>query len=530
MRPVLLLLLAVLASAEEFSKKPVGPADAPDYWGGVENVPSDAWVYADIDLLKTAGLIKSMPATSRPWTREEARRLAAEAGENMGRDWRSLAPAQRAAIERLDREFELFRTSPGPREPLIRIPVKEAGGEARADLFSRATLGNKQQSGSIGAVLNNRPGDNFVFYERAEFTLRRPDWDRVTDSAGQHIIGSRVNSWMGMGRFELEQAYLAFKIPWLRLELGRDEFVWGPGWKSSAMLSDNAPALDHVQLCARYENFKFLAFTSALSRWGEKHRFFSAQRLEVSLFHRVTLGGALMAVYAWDSLQTKNFFGYMNPLTPIYLELANSGHDDNLLVGFDAVAYLPQTKVYGQLHIDNYEFVEKENKPCNALAWQAGAYWQPNWPVNARFEYARVNPFTYYHRIYHIMYENYGTPLGHELGPDADRIDARIGYTPIERLNVGLFGQYTRRGYYNRGDFERKTWHGGQPIPVKFPAEENGEKVELTSRAGLDLEFWLWRDMRALGSVSAWQARNRAGVPDATDRGLDFELKLEYRY
>ncbi|OYD15677.1 hypothetical protein CH330_05055 [candidate division WOR-3 bacterium JGI_Cruoil_03_51_56] len=40
--------------------------------GSLENIPTDPWVYADLDLLKTSGLIRSMVSTSRPWTRTEA--------------------------------------------------------------------------------------------------------------------------------------------------------------------------------------------------------------------------------------------------------------------------------------------------------------------------------------------------------------------------------------------------------------------------------------------------------------------------
>ncbi len=502
----------------------------------LQNIPTDSWIYDDLDLLKTSGFVRSMPSTSRPWTRGEAAVLVREA-DSLSRLGRS-GSAQRAALSRLRTEFgdELPDMKPevGPRRPLVVIPVPVApDARFQGDMFSRARvvrLGERNEaSGSVGAVLSNRPGDKFAFYERVEFTMFRPDSADIEDPAGIHVPGSRVHSWMEFATFEIEHAYLAFKIPWLRLEFGRDEFFWGPGYVSSCMLSDNAPSLDHVQLCASYRNFKFLSFTSYLSRWGLKHRFLSAQRLELSLFDRVTLGGALMNVYSWDSLQTRSLFGMMNPLIPIYLEVANSGHDDNFLVGWDAVVYLPRIKVYGQLFLDNYEFVAKEGQPCNAVGWQVGGFWAPNLGFEFRIEYARINPFTYYHRIYHIMYENWSVPLGHELGPDADQIHARLGFVPFAPLTVSLLGIHTRRGYYNRGNFERKTWHGGQLLPERFPAEGGGEKVECTSQAGIEAGFWLGRDMRIAGSVAYWYSQNYQGAPDNRD-GFDVSLRLEYRY
>jgi hypothetical protein len=47
--------------------------------GPLENVRTGSWIYSSIDVLKTAGLIRSVPSTSRPWTRAYAARLVKEA-------------------------------------------------------------------------------------------------------------------------------------------------------------------------------------------------------------------------------------------------------------------------------------------------------------------------------------------------------------------------------------------------------------------------------------------------------------------
>jgi hypothetical protein len=504
--------------------------------GSLENIPTDSWVYDDVDLLKTAGLIHSMPSTSRPWTRAEAGGLVQEADSAAA--FRDMVPGIAAALERLRTEFAadvpLRQVRTGSRRAIIRIPVP-AGDQAqfRMDGFSRAGTrrwnGRTDIIGSIGTVLSNRPGSDFAFYERAEFTMFHPDTIDIVDSAGKHVSGTRVGAWMDLGVFQIDHAYLAFRIPWLRLEFGRDKFRWGPGYVSSCMLSDHAPGLDHVQLCASYRDFKYLSFTSYLSRWGLKHRFLSAQRIEYSFLDRVTLGGALMSAYSWDSLQTRAFFGMMNPIIPVFFEVAGSGHDDNLLVGWDAVVHLPRCKAYGQLFMDNYEFVKREGQPPNAIAWQVGAYWVPDLPVSVRVEYSRVNPFTYYHRIHHIMYEQYGVPLGHRLGPDADQVYCRLGFVLWAPLDVGIVGAYTRRGYYNRGDFTRLSWYGGQPLPEQFPSELGDEKVERETRVQAEAQVWLGRDLRVLGDVAYWYRQNVAGTPDNRD-GFDFTLRIEFRY
>jgi hypothetical protein len=346
-----------------------------------------------------------------------------------------------------------------------------------------------------------------------------------------------------MATLETELAYLAFKIPWMRLEFGRDEFVWGPGYTGSVMLDDTAPALDHIQLNASFRNFKFLTFTSLLSRWGTKPRFFSAQRIELSLWNRLTLGGALMSVTSWDEFQPRQLGGLINPLIPIYFTTANSGHGDNFLVGWDAVCYLPRTKLYGQLFLDNYEFNTLKVAP-NAVGIQAGAYWAPALPVEARLEYTRVTAFTYYHRVHSVMFENYLTTMGHPLGPDADQLYGTVNFTPNTWLKVSLGADYTRRGYHNRGDYLRKSYKNPEDTAYlrehdEFPTrgwdtipnpDRLIEEVDKTLHVGPQVEIRALRDLYVSLSAGLWQSQNYLGAIGQDKTGLDFALKVEYRY
>jgi len=546
MRIGLPLAAAVVIAAAAGSAVPKFSSDcyvAPALTGGLACVPTDSRVYDDLDLLKTSGLIRSMPSTSKPWTRAECVRLLHEA---RGKHWRAYGPAQLAALKRLEFEFgsEFVEQA---RRPSVRIPIPDLdSAEARCDFFSRATATRDQQRLSGGAVINNRPGTDFAFYERGELTFWRPKILQETlpwDSSGLHIPGTRVLPWRDVATLETELAYLAFKIPWMRLEFGRDEFVWGPGYTGSVMLDDTAPALDHIQLCANYRNFKFLTFTSLLSRWGMKPRFFAAQRIELSVWNRLTLGGALMSVTSWDDMQPWQLGGLINPLIPVYLTAANSGHGDNFLVGWDAVLYLPRTEVYGQLFLDNYEFNDYVGAP-NALSLQGGAYWAPNLPVEARLEYTRVTAFTYYHRVPSIMYENFLTPMGHPLGPDADQLFGTVNFIPNGWLKVTLAGDYTRRGYYNRGGYERQSYKESQDTTFlrhhyEFPArgwdtipdpDTLIEEVDKTLRFSPGLEVRTLRDLFVSFSIELWHSRNYQGAIGLDKNGVDFALKIEYRY
>ncbi len=505
---------------------------------GLEGVPTDSRLYDDFDLLKTSRLIHSMPATSRPWTRGDCVRLLLEARDA---NPNVLGPAQRAAIERLEFEFGSELPATPARRPSVSVAVPDLGdARARCDFFSRVGATMDTQHLSLGAVIDNRPDDDFVFYERFELTGWNPrivETRLSPDSSGLQIPGMRYLPWHDMATLETELAYLAFKIPWLRLELGRDKFVWGPGYTGSVMLDDYAPALDHVQLCASYRNFKFTSFTSMLSRWGVRPRWLAAQRIELSLWNRLTLGGALMSVTSWDQLQPRQLGGLINPLIPVLLSEVNSAFEGNSLAGCDAVWYLPRTKVYGQLCIDDYN---SDRKSPISAGIQVGAYWAPNLAVEARFEYTRITAFTYYHRVHYTMFENYLTTMGHPLGPDADQLFAALNFTPSRWLKLVVAADYTRRGYYNRGDYDRMSYDSDDTTFLKdyysFPARGYDslgnviEEVDKTTRFSPGLEIRALRDLFVSLSVGLWRSRNYQGAIGLNKDGIDLALKVEYRY
>lgn len=490
-------------------------------------LPVDSRLYEDIDLLKTSGLISSLPATSRPWTRAEFYQLLAEAESLAGAQ--RLNPAQRAALERLRQELKV-------RKPVLKLPLEP--DTVGVDLFTRAQLSGEWQQLALGLRFYNCPADRFFFYEQIEPVVFNPAQSRIRDSSGWHNPGARAVAWHDRLLWQMEQAYFGFQLPWLRLVFGRDEQVWGPGYKSAVMLSDRAPALDQVQIVFDRHRLKFISFTALLSRWNDRHRFISAQRLELKASNRLVLAGAMFNVYTWESAW--DFSGMLNPLLPLYFSVANSGHGDNLLVGADAVLYLPRSKVYAQLLVDNFEFNTRRDAP-NCVGLQTGFYWAPSLPFDFRAEYVLVTAFTYYHRLRDIMFENYSVPLGHEIGPDADRLWARFKFLPLTGLNLGLGADYTRRGYYNRGDYARLAYDMEDTTFLRhhyqFPARgfdyQSGallEEVEKTLRIGPEIELVPRPELNITARVCLAICHNENGVIGVNRTGPEFLFRIEYRY
>ena len=504
----------------------------------LENIRTDSWVYEAIDHLKLAGLIQTVPSPSRPWTVGYATNLVAEANSSP----RAATVGGVAAwwLKRLQGEFNLLppsatcevRTPPYPRwSPLLRVPMDP--GAIEIDFFDRVRADSANQSLSLGAVFHTTGSDRIVLHNRMEFTGFARKLVDAPDSAWLiRVPGTREHSWMGRALFEIPEAYMKFRIPWLDLELGRDFLYWGPGYRNSVMLSNTAPSLDQVQLTGTWSRFKLSYFTAALSPWKSYHRFVSGQRLEVNFWNRLMLGGAMLTGYSPDSAQTKTLYGYLNPLIPIYFELANSGHDDNFAAGADATLYLPSIKLYAQLLLDNYEFTWKwdtiDNRiPPNAYGLQFGLLATPLPGFDFRAEYAKVTEYTYHHRIFQTALLQYDVPLGHALGPDADELFARLTWYPLSWGTVGIAASLTRRGDRNRGDYIHKTW-----IPDYGPRDRRFPTgiVEITLAAGpvfaVNPTSWL-----RFSAAADWRTvTNAGGIAGQSQEGPALRAQLEYRY
>ncbi len=430
------------------------------------NIPANSYIYGEIDVLKTGGYISSSIPTSRPWLWREGKGYFAEVKREDGHG------RLRIALRNLRREF----VNPSP--SLLRYRFEE--GEIGQDWFGRIRHDTSNTAFSIGSSFNNGWEERFAIYSRMEFSLYRKKVFDIFDSAGWHIPGLSVHSWMKRASLVIDEAYLNFQIPWFILNIGRGHLFFGPSNDNSVILSHYAPSLDMIRLSGSYRRFKLLAFTSGLSRWGRFNRFLSGQRFEWAPFNSFRFGTNLFVCHSPDSAQTKSFFGLINPLILLYFEEANSGHDDNLLVGWDGVCYLPKTKIYGELLLDNFEFLRKgslppELQPPNSYGVNLGIYRLLPLDFDFLLEYTLIAPYTYYHRIYHLQYTNYGVPLGDPLGPDARRLFLTLGFYPKGLFEISLKWTQVKRGEYNESDYQKRTWEQGEigNPPFSLQSETN---------------------------------------------------------
>jgi len=262
----------------------------------------------------------------------------------------------------------------------------------------------------------------------------------------------------------IDESNISFKIAYFYFLLGRTSLSFSPSPFYSVTLSDFSPPKDLFLILGDFNKLRIIYFTQALSRHKEYLRFLTFQRAEYTSKY-FNIGFNIAVVSSPCSSQTKSFFGYLNPFIPLYFEVANSGHDDNFLCGFDiALFFLKRVKFYYEIFLDNIEYQkERKEKLPNCYAYNLGFQTLFNF-LSLKLEYTKILPYTYYHRIYHLAYTHYGTPLGHPLGPDTDEKKLEITFLPAEKILFKIFVSKIRRGKYNFGDVKNKTWDEGDPV------------------------------------------------------------------
>ncbi len=267
-------------------------------------------------------------------------------------------------------------------------------------------------------------------------------------------------------------AYLKFNLPWFELQLGQDTLQWGPGYHDSLLISKNPLAMDMIKLQAMYKSVTFTAFTGVLEDMAEdiNDKYISGHRVEGYFWDRFGFGISEVVVYG-------NRFepGYLNPIN-IYLineqpisraDGRVGGSGDNVLMSVD-MRFRPvdDFEIYGELMVDD------GNPAANFKHWDTkfgilgGIYLTDPFGIpdtDFHAEYAFINQYAYTHVNPVNVYKHFTTPIGHQIGSDADNLWLELRHRWTDRLET-VFGYELER-------------HGSGNINKEHPADAPKDDV-----------------------------------------------------
>ena len=225
--------------------------------------------------------------------------------------------------------------------------------------------------------------------------------------------------------------YMKFDLSWFELQLGQETLQWGPGYHDSLLISKNPLAMDMIKLQATYDPVTFTAFTGVLEDMAEdiNDKYISGHRVEGYFWNRFGLGISEVVVYG-----SRFEPGYLNPFN-IYLineqpisraDGRVPGSGDNVLMSVDMrLRPIDNFEIYGELMVDD------GNPAANFKHWDTkfgilgGIYLTDPFGIadtDFHAEYAFINQYAYTHVNPVNVYKHFTTPIGHQIGSDADNL------------------------------------------------------------------------------------------------------------
>ncbi len=224
---------------------------------------------------------------------------------------------------------------------------------------------------------------------------------------------------------------LAFHFKYFDLHFAQQPISWGYGESGKLILSDNSEPYPYLSISKKWGWFKFIALHGKLQSFPQDtlkdgyiyypDKWLAAQRLEMSLWHKVTFGFNECFIYG----ERYADWAYLLPLN-FYRAVQHKLRDrDNATISIDAEWLVhPGIKVYGTVLLD--EFRRKKigtNWYGNKQAFSAGLWWVdpfrlPNFSL--RFEYTAIMPWVYTHKYLINSYTSDYRSIGHWAGPNSE--------------------------------------------------------------------------------------------------------------
>ena len=469
------------------------------------NVPLDSPVYFYLEKLEGLGLITSDVKGVRPFAKAEVARLLLEAEGALANsdltDPLFAADLIRRVRELVPREVSLRKEPQGAPffdfNPLAAARLRYVYLDGVPRSYDRQVFvpGGQQVFGFIGSRM--RPNDAGIvsesgtegtpLLENNEGTMYRKGsngevrWSLegyVTDKASL-LLEPALLITPGNDRAALRKAYVKFGGGGLELEVGRDANWFGPGYRGSTTLTNNAKNLDSVKLSSpepldvawvkRYlGDFKYSSIFSRLDETGSgatlRHPYFVGIMLALKPKPWYEVGIHFVRMEGGPGFQ-----GH----TTLQDEIFGGGWTNKsaTTAGIDLrfrIPWLRNTEIYGDYSGSDsalfWPFVE---------SYVAGFY-IPRLTASGRddlrCEFFYGNPKLYADAKFPAGFVYQGLPFGHSQGGAALEFFTRYSHWFSPRNNVALEYFHTDRGREgrvgNQQTEEKNAWRGFWALPL----------------------------------------------------------------
>jgi len=243
----------------------------------------------------------------------------------------------------------------------------------------------------------------------------------------------------------------------LTVSLGRMNNRWGPGYRGATMISDNAPAMDQLQVAFPFSlgsrlgrNFRFTQFAATFKGTGSR-KYFEGRRIEYTFSPHLTADFQDAFISSSSRSLETTFVPdfYTGQSAKIGgLKIRGLDQDYNSFLNFGlAYAANPDTRFYGQLGIDDVQSLGHQSyRTPRKIVYLIGTALQPLPGTGLIAEYTFADPTTYSSRIPGTQWqEGQYNEIGLPTGPNSREVFLRLSQRLAPGLTVAVQGRDRKR-------------------------------------------------------------------------------------
>ncbi len=447
----------------------------------------------------------------------------------------------------------IFKSFKEQKEPHIYAEADSGYAYAIDVFYGQSYLSTEDSVSSFNTVLIEKGVRGYAsFYDRVGLHLEVGNLGTQTDDRGVRfnplynktfkVIGQQSGS---SNYFEASASY-QFKA--LSAHIGHGALRFGAGFGEPLALSTDASKFDWIRLNVDTKLFRYTAMHASLAsdtkngilildgdtlstriapdRWLALHRF--------EFLPRAGLRFAFTEMILYSARGTD--YAYLNPISPLFISELDGQDRDNALWIIDATwRVVPGVEVYGTVVADDLQglgdlFSGDSGDVNTDRAFDVGGTWalRQGWDFGARF--VKIEPFVYTHFQQLNAFEQRGFPLGHSLGPNADRKLLRVRKWLPGRGWLAATVSWTRKGLNPIdedgniiGNVGGDISDGGGNSGFKFL---EGADVQKYRELGIEAVIEPWRGIRLSARYELRDITQGTRIPD---RDLfDIRLKIGF--
>jgi len=259
--------------------------------------------------------------------------------------------------------------------------------------------------------------------------------------------------------FDDNEGYVSLDYDWLNVKFGKDRLLLGYG-ENKTLMSDNGPKFDYLQFQFKYGIYSFSSFHGKLL--GEesfipdtitagvnvvKEKYMAYHRLGFHLSDNVTFGAGEIIIYGERPAE----FSYLNPFNFYKAAEHNNRDRDNAMIFFDFENRSIQgVRLFTMLLLDDINYSKLGSGWYgNQTLWDLGiSYYTSNAivPIDFHFQYTRVEPFVFTHRLSNNNFTTFGYGLSSVIAPNSELFFSKINFRLTSRIESAFSFSYTIHG------------------------------------------------------------------------------------